>query len=148
MRVFSEDGRTELVKEKGINYKPEVTADPGSIVSLMNGVIGMNRLAEEYCYMLALNNASKVTGLFFISKGTVNQNLICPREVYMRALSIDAVMIIVCNNHTSGCAKATRTDIETTNRLREEGALIGIQLMDHIIIGRDEYFSFAENGLL
>ena len=144
-----EDGSTVLVKEKekDVNYEPDIANDPGSIVSLMNDVTGMDRLAEEYCYMIALNSACRVTGVFFISKGTANQTLLCPREIYIRALLIGAVMIVICHNHPSGCARATRADIGTTDKIREVGDLIGIPLMDHIIIGRDEYFSFVEKGL-
>lgn len=143
---LSDDGRTILVKEKAVNYDIEKADNPKDIVLMMQTLLHMDKLAEEHSYMLGLNNACKIIGIFFISKGTVNGSLMSARELYIRALIIGASMIIVCHNHPSGNAYASDSDIATTNKIREAGELLGIRLIDHIIIG-DGYYSFNENGM-
>lgn len=146
-----EDYRTVLVKERAVNYacETEKTCSPASIVKLMNDVANLNVLGEEYCYMLGLNNQAKILGLFFISKGTVNQTLVNGREIFMRALLIGASFIILCHNHPmSGNPKPSGVDIEVTEKIKEVGLLLGVPVADHIIIGADGYYSFMEKGLL
>lgn len=150
---ISEDGRTILVKEKSVNYGM-LSDSMGKVknakdtVRMMNELLYMDRLAEEYCYMTAFNISCRVIGIFFISKGTVSASMISSREIYMNALLVGAVMIIICHNHPSGSVQASLTDIETTVRLKKSGELMGVQLADHIIIGSNGYFSFSESGLL
>ena len=146
--MLSEDNRTILVKERGMNYGIGKICNPDDTVSMMKELLYMDKLAEEHCYMVALNSACKVIGVFFISKGTVNASLISAREVYMRALLIGAVMIIIVHNHPSGSAQPSKKDIETTAKLKEAGVLLDIRLADHIIITDNGYYSFEESGLL
>lgn len=93
--MLSEDDRTKLVKEKGLNYEAEKLNNPEDIVLMMRRLLHMEQMAEEYCYMIAMNSSCKVLGIFFISKGTVNVSLITPREIYIRALLSGAVQIIL-----------------------------------------------------
>ncbi len=146
--MLSEDNRTVLVKERGVNYGIGKICTPYDTVHMMKELAHMDKLAEEHCYMVALNCACKVVGVFLISKGTVSTSPISAREVYMRALLIGAVMIVLCHNHPSGNTEPSGNDIETTVRLREAGMLMGIRLADHIIIGNNGYYSFEESGLL
>ena len=146
--ILSEDNRTILIKEKGVNYGAEKVTNPRDIVHMMKELVYMDKFAEEYCYMVALNSACKMTGIFFISKGTVNESLLSAREIYMRALLIGAVMIVLCHNHPSRNAQPTSTDIETTAKLKKAGEILGIHLADHIIITDNDYYSFEENKLL
>ena len=71
-----------------------------------------------------------------------------PREVFMRALLIGASSIVLCHNHPSGDPEPSRQDMEMTKRFKESGELLGLPVMDHIIIGGSDYYSFMENGLL
>ena len=146
--ILSEDGRASLVKEKGTNYEAGKLNNPEDIVLMMRKLLHMEKMAEEYCYMIALNSSCKVLGIFFISKGTVNVSLITPREVYIRALLSGAVQIILCHNHPSGSAEPSEMDIVITKKIKEAGELININLADHIIIGSDTYLSFKEAGIL
>ena len=83
-----------------------------------------------------------------ISVGTVNASLISPREVFLCALAKQAVHIILLHNHPSGAPQPSMQDRLVTRRIAEGGALLGIQLSDHIIIGDNQYFSFKEEHLL
>ena len=146
---LKDDKTTVIVKEKTIDYDKDIRTDnPGDIAKLMRNVLEMDRLAEEHCYMIVMNNACKLLGVFFISKGTVNSSLISAREVYMRALLIGGSMIIIIHNHPSNRVEPTEIDIETSINIKKAGDIIGIPLIDHIIIGGKDYFSFSENGLL
>lgn len=143
-----ENCRTVLIKEKAVNYKADDICKPSLVTKMLNTVVSLNVTGEEHCYMLALNNKGKLIGLFFISKGTVNMTCLNTREVFMRALLIGASLIILCHNHPSGDPEPSRQDMEITKKFKEVGEFLGIPLADHIIIGRSDYYSFMEKGLL
>lgn len=145
---LSEDGRTMLVKEKAINYATDKNFSSACLVKMLNDVVSLNTMAEEHCYMLALNRKAQLLGIFFISKGTVSETLLNPREIFMRALLIGASIIILCHNHPSFCATPSKADITITQQLKEVGELLGLPLADHIVIGGDSYFIFFDQGLL
>lgn len=143
-----EDNRTMLVKEKAVNFEAGKVNNSEKVVMMMRGLLHMEKMAEENCYMLALNSSCRIIGIFFLSKGTVNASIISPREFYIRALLVGAVQVILCHNHPSGSTTPSDSDIETTKRLKEAGELINISLADHIIIGGENYFSFKGAGML
>jgi len=147
---LSEDSRTILVKEKAINYQASNidTCSPKILKDLMNTVVHLNVLGEEHLYMLALNHKAKLLGIFFISKGTVSQTCLNPRELFMRALMVGASCIVICHNHPSQNITPSGQDVITTQKVKGAGELLDIPLIDHIIIGGDDYYSFSEKGLL
>ena len=98
--------------------------------------------------LLMLNSKSKLLGEKDISKGTVNASLVSPRELFIEALEKQAVAIILIHNHPSGDTTPSENDMLLTKRVQEAGRLIGIELLDHIIIGNNCYMSFAEEKLL
>ena len=83
--------------------------------------------------------------LLFI--GTINQSLVHPREVFKEAYLLSASSIICVHNHPSGNINPCNNDIIITKQLKEVGILLGINVLDHIIIGKDSYYSFSDNGL-
>lgn len=146
-----EDSRTILVKEKAMNYAIDGNIDtcsPKTLKDLMNTVVHLNVLGEEHLYMLALNHKGKILGVFFVSKGTVSQTSLSPRELFMRALIVGASCIIICHNHPSQDVTPSREDVITTQKIKEAGELLDIPLIEHLIIGGDNYFSFFDKGLL
>lgn len=145
---LSEDNRTMLVKEKGVNYDAGKLNSPEDIVLMMRKLLHVEQMAEEHCYMIAMNSSCKVLGVFFISKGTVNVSLVTPRELYIRALLAGAVQIVLCHNHPSGNAIPSEQDIAITQKIKEAGKMININLADHIIIGSNSYLSFKEAKIL
>ena len=100
---------------------------------------------QEIMKLLMLNSKSKLIGETNISKGTVNASLITPRELFIEALQKNAVFVIILHNHPSGEPTPSRL---ITRRIQDAGALIGIELLDHIIIGNNCYVSFREEGML
>ena len=98
--------------------------------------------------LIMLDSKAALVGETDISKGTVNASLITPRELFVEALQKSAVSIILMHNHPSGDPVPSRDDILATERIREAGELVGIELLDHIIIGNNCYISFREEKLL
>ena len=93
--------------------------------------------------LLMLNTRMHCIGESEISRGTVNMSVVSPRELFIEALRKEAVYIILLHNHPSGDPTPSRDDILLTERIREAGSLIGIELLDHIIIGDNCFVSLA-----
>jgi len=100
----------------------------------------------EYLLMLTLNGASEIIGKYEVSKGTLNQSLVHPREVFINAIRDQAAGIIIAHNHPSEQCEPSSEDKKVTKRLQEAGKIIGIEIIDHVIIAGDEYYSFLEQG--
>ena len=98
--------------------------------------------------MICMNTKNKIIGVFEISHGSVNSSIVSPREVFQKALLANAVSIIVMHNHPSGDSTPSREDIEVTRRLSEAGKIVGVELLDHIIVGDRVYCSLKEKGHL
>ena len=103
---------------------------------------------QETMKLLLLNTKSRLIGETDISRGTVNTSVISPRELFVEALQKDAVSIILLHNHPSGDPTPSREDILVTRRVYEAGMMIGVELLDHIIIGNNCYSSMREQGIL
>ncbi len=105
-----------------------------------------DKLQEHfYCVYLDTKNHIIKDKLLFI--GTINQSLVHPREVFKEAYLLSATSIICIHNHPSGNVNPSNNDIIITKQLKEVGTLLGINVLDHIIIGKDSYYSFNDNGL-
>ncbi|WP_076316071.1 RadC family protein [Paenibacillus odorifer] len=105
-------------------------------------------LDKEHFVLLFLDTKNKVIGRETISIGTINTALVHPREVFKAAIRRGAVSIIGAHNHPSGDGTPSKEDVELTKRLVEAGELIGIDLLDHVIIGSQSNTSMKERGLL
>lgn len=103
-------------------------------------------LEQEQVFLLMFDNKGMLIRDAMISKGTVSQSCVSPREVFLTALANHAVYVILMHNHPSGEVTPSREDRELTARMWSAGNLLGIALMDHIIIGDRRYYSFREHG--
>ena len=103
---------------------------------------------QESMKLLLLNTKSRLIGETDISRGTVNSAVVSPRELFVEALQKDAVSIILLHNHPSGDPTPSRQDILMTKKVCEAGRMIGVELLDHIIIGNNCYSSMREQGIL
>ena len=103
-------------------------------------------MTKEYFILLNLDTKNKVVSRQVISIGSLNANIVHPREVFKAAILASAAHIIVLHNHPSGDPVPSREDIEITNRLREAGKILGIDLLDHVIIGAGRNYSLKEAG--
>ena len=103
---------------------------------------------KEHFLSITLNGGHDIIKIHVVSVGTVNRTLIHPREVFGDAIRENASAIILCHNHPSGKVFPSDDDIDTTKTLIEASKIIGINILDHIIIDCENYFSFMENKLL
>jgi len=103
---------------------------------------------QEHFITITLDGANHVIEKRVISIGTINQSLVHPREVFSPALSDRATSIILAHNHPSGGLSPSVEDINITQRLRESAKLLGIELLDHVIVSKNGYFSFKDEDLL
>lgn len=118
--------------------------DPGSVARYY--MEELRHLEQEVLVLVMLNSKGKLIGDQVLSKGTVRASLISPREIFIEAVRRQAVSIILVHNHPSGVPDPSPEDIFLTRRVREAGALLGIELLDHIIIGDCQAVSMREQG--
>lgn len=101
---------------------------------------------QEVLVLTMLNSKGKLIRDTIISRGTVNASLISPREIFIEAIRQQAVSILLLHNHPSGVPDPSRDDVLLTERVRRAGAMLGIELLDHIIIGDRQAVSMREQG--
>jgi DNA repair protein RadC len=104
----------------------------------------MGKLSKEHFRGLYLNSRYKLIHSETISIGTLDASIIHPREVFRPAIEYSASAIIVAHNHPSGTLKATSDDLEITEKLKEAGAILGIEILDHLIISKNKFLSLIQ----
>lgn len=137
-----------MVKESAsIFYPARTIRSPEDAAVLFRRLIGdMDR--EQFC-VLCLNTKNEPTALHTVSIGTLNASLVHPRETFKLAILANAASIIACHNHPSGQPDPSPEDVELTERLRDSGALLGIDLLDHLVLGEGiSFVSMKERGLM
>ncbi|WP_264738678.1 RadC family protein [Cytobacillus firmus] len=108
----------------------------------------MRFLSQEHFVCLYLNTKNQVMHKQTIFIGSLNASIVHPREVFKEAFRRSAASIICIHNHPSGDPTPSREDIEVTKRLAESGKIIGIDVLDHLIIGENKFVSLKEKGYL
>lgn len=103
---------------------------------------------QEYFYAVYLDSKKKLIDKKLLFIGTLNYSIVHPREVFKEALLLSASSIICIHNHPSGNIEPSKDDIEVTERLINVGKVLGILIVDHLIIGNNNYYSFVDNGIL
>ena len=103
---------------------------------------------KEHFKVLSLDSRNKLISIDNVSVGTINTNLVHPREVFKTAIQHLAVSIILVHNHPSGDTEPSEADLEITKRLIESGKIMGTDILDHIIITKNKFFSFKDKGLI
>ncbi|MFT9849866.1 RadC family protein [Aneurinibacillus sp. REN35] len=101
---------------------------------------------QEHFVCLYLNTKNHIIGRETIFIGSLNSSIVHPREVYKEAIRRSSASVICLHNHPSGDASPSREDIDVTRRLQEAGRILGIELLDHIIIGDGQFYSLKEKG--
>lgn len=137
--------RVTLVKEGDPVYGAPVFNRSDIVYSMFSF---LKKLAEEEVWAVYLSSKLNPIGTQMISRGSLNSSVIHPREVFKAAIISTAHSVILVHNHPSGFCSPSNDDVLLTERLSEAGKLLGIHLLDHIIIGEEEYFSFRDNGRL
>lgn len=128
--------------------RPKVTSAKQAYEILFNNWnLNKIELAEQF-YVLLLNQANNVIGMSEISSGGMTATIADPKLIFSLALKCNAVNLILAHNHPSGNIKPSQEDLRLTNRLVEAGKILDISVLDHLIITRDRFYSFGDEGLI
>jgi len=134
--------REELEPElKFFNIK-----DPESVVKAIRASI--KDKAKEHFKLILLNPRNKIIGISTISIGTLNASLVHPREVFKDAIVHSAASVVLAHNHPSGDPDPSEDDLKITKKLVDSGKILGIEVLDHIIIAKNDFCSFKERRLI
>lgn len=135
-RVYEDDCYNEFVS----------LTNPESVIKYFNNLFINEK--QEYFYVIYLDSKGKYIDKKLLFKGILNKSLIHPRDIFKEAYLLSSCSFICIHNHPSGDATPSNEDISVTKSLKEIGLLHGINLVDHIIIGKNNYYSFYEDDNL
>jgi len=130
----------------GNSKNRDIISNPESLTKWLQYEIGNK--GQEFFIVVFLNVKNEIINYELISKGTVDSSLVHPRDVFKKAVINNTNKIIVAHNHPSNNCSPSKADLITTQRLVESGELLGINIIDHIIVGSNNYYSFKEHKLL
>ena len=105
-------------------------------------------MKQEAFRVILLDTANNVIGEQIVTKGSLNASIVHPREVFKKAITESAAGLILIHNHPSGNTNPSDEDKKVTQNLVKAGSIIGIEIIDHIIIAGQDYYSFVENNEL
>jgi len=126
------------------SYKKKELTNPEKVFKLIKS--RLKDYTKEHFYLIALD--SRNWSIHEVSLGTLNANLVHPRESFAEAIKSKAASVIFVHNHPSGDLEPSEDDLEITKRLVESGKILGIEVVDHIIITKTGFISFKEKNLI
>ncbi len=139
----------ELGKREDLDSEDLVPFDiknPEAVVKAVRASI--KDKAKEHFKLILLNSRNKILYISSISTGTLTTSLVHPREVFKDAIVHSAASVVLAHNHPSGDPEPSEDDLKITKKLVESGKILGIEVMDHIVIGKNNFYSFREKGLI
>jgi DNA repair protein RadC len=143
IKACFELGKREELEPETINFDIK---NPESIVKAIRASI--KDKAKEHFKLILLNPRNKIIGISTISIGTLNASLVHPREVFKDAIVHSAASVVLAHNHPSGDPEPSEDDLKITKKLVDSGKILGIEVLDHIVIGKERFKSFKEEGLI
>lgn len=135
-RVYQEVNESDVIN----------CTNPSNIIKYFNYLF-KDKKQEEF-YVILLDNKKNYIKKILLFKGTINMSIVHPREIFKEAYLTSASYLICLHNHPTGDATPSKEDIDLTNKIKEIGIIHSIPLIDHIIIGNNNYFSFYENNMI
>jgi DNA repair protein RadC len=158
----------ELMRVKGVGMAKAITISAAlelgrrrqSLISLKRKTVSasadtahfLKSILTDYRHevfaIIFLNQANRILHFEIISEGGITGTVADPRIIIKKALEENAINIILSHNHPSGNISPSKADLELTRKIKEAAALFDIRVLDHIIVGEDGYFSFADEGMI
>ena len=129
---------------KGLGVQP-VISSPGDTLHYLTDIKDQRR---EHFVTLYLNARNQVIHKELTSIGSLSSAIVHPREVFRPSVEVSAASVILAHNHPSGDVSPSQDDINLTRRLVQAGEILGIDVLDHVIVGRDDFLSLKERGLI
>jgi len=142
------------IAEVQISYSSKVPANERLQVKSSRSAADALRLVypgmehREYFYLLLLNRANKILGYYQVSSGGITGTVVDPRLVFQAAIKANASSMILAHNHPSGQLIPSDADLSLTKKLKAAGEIMDIQVLDHIILTEESYYSFADEGII
>jgi DNA repair protein RadC len=143
IKACFELGKRENLEPESIHFDIK---NPESVVKAIRASI--KDKAREHFKLILLNPRNKIIGISTISIGTLNASLVHPREVFKDAITHSAASVVLAHNHPSGDPEPSDDDLKITKKLVDSGKILGIEVLDHIVIGKNNFYSFKERGLI
>lgn len=134
----------ELVREDECLYEGVISSSTDAYNKFLE-VFKLNKKAEEHIVMFCLDTKNKIVGAFLIAKGGARFANLERADIIKRALLCNCNKIIVAHNHPSGSIVPSKNDIEITKKIKEACLIVGVELLDHLIIGEKNYFSIMNH---
>lgn len=136
----------KMVKDSSIKYANRMIKTPFDAYTLLREFVEDSD--REKLVVACLDTKNQPVNISVVSIGTLNSSLVHPREVFKTAILSNSNKIMLAHNHPSQILKPSTEDEIITKRIQEAGTILGIELIDHLIIGGGKYFSFKENQVL
>lgn len=136
----------KMIREGSILYGNRRIHEPDDVLEIFEDLLESSD--REKLIVCCLNSKNEPTNISVVSIGSLNSSIVHPREVFKTAIISNAASIIIAHNHPSGDITPSKEDIDITERLKNSGQIIGIQLLDHLIIGNGKCLSLKEEGYL
>ncbi len=134
------------IRRNAADNKRDVITQSSDVAAFLKAKLEYKK--HEVFAVLFLNQANKIMHYEVLSEGGITGTIADPRIILRKALSHDAVNLILCHNHPSGSIKPSRADKELTTKIKEAAALFDMTVLDHIIVSADGHYSFADEGIL
>ncbi|NQX62162.1 DNA repair protein RadC [Paenibacillus qinlingensis] len=136
----------KMVKETTLSYRSNVIRKPQDAFEIAKDFIGDED--REHCMLICLDTKNKVNAIQTIGIGSLNAAIVHPREVFKIAILSNSASIIFAHNHPSSDCTPSQEDIKITERIKQAGEIIGIDLCDSIIVSDDNCYSMKEHGFI
>lgn len=136
---------SRLVRTGKINGRYKISS-PDDVKNLYMEQLRL--LTKEIFMVIVMNTRNEIIKELKISTGSLSETVVHPREVFSEVIKEPAAAVILIHNHPSGDSSPSGNDKTTTKRLEDAGKILGIKILDHVIIGNGNIFSFKENGLM
>jgi len=138
--------KIQMVKDHTALYEVNTVNSPYDAYKIM--VDFMKGLDREMLCVMCLDTKNKVNAINIVSVGSLNSSIVHPREVFKAAILANSNAIILAHNHPSGDSTPSEEDITITKRMIDAGEILGIQVLDHVIIGEEKHVSLKEKGII
>ena len=138
--------KLQQVSEKRVEYQIDKINSPQKVYDLAKDILKLHLQSEEQFYILCLNTKKQINAIHLVSQGDVNSSIVHPREVFKRALLSNATALILLHNHPTGDSHPSENDNQITKRLQNAGDIMGVRILDHLIICKNEFYSYKGDG--
>lgn len=133
--------KLQMVKEQNFEYNNQKITSAKDIVKYINDIEQLDKDAEESVILICLNAKNNIVAYSQVAKGGTDYCNLDFKTIFKTVLLSNATKFILCHNHPSGTAQASRKDINVTNMIKEMSMIMGVQFLDHIIVANDDFIS-------